>query len=293
MWNIFRDIVLAIIVVGAVAFFVGYQAYDERDVEVGSFSRTVREYLYNAEDKADPRVILAPDMEPWDIAASETAGNTIGLNGTGYQFSSDWFTRKSPAWEAALQEYVGKPNVQYLEVGVYEGRAAAWMFENVLTHPTSHITGIDIFIGELSQGSFVYLPESRKLYEDNMRVAGGEGRMTTIVDFSQTALRKLPLNYYDIIYIDGGHSGASVLEDAILAFRLLKVGGVMIFDDYRWFRTAPRTNRPGYAIDLFDEFFGEYFEMVHNQSQYILVKTGQDIISDGLDMSMASEDATL
>ena len=39
---------------------------------------------------------------------------------------------------------------------------------------------------------------------------------------------------FDLIYIDGSHTAADVLTDAVLAFQLLRVGGVMIFDDYLW-----------------------------------------------------------
>lgn len=227
--------------------------------------------------------LLAPDL-----LVVEPDTFTQGLNNSGCKFTSDWFTSKSPAWAEALKDYAGKPDVKYLEVGVYEGRAVAWMFENILTHPTSHVTGIDIFIGELSQGSFVFQPESQAIYEHNVKIAGGEGRNTTYAEFSQNILRDLPRNSYDIIYIDGGHAGAVVLEDAILGFRLLKVGGVMIFDDYRWFKTAPRLNRPGYAINIFEEFFGDQFEVIHNQKQFIIVKTGEDKAAEGLDMKLVS-----
>jgi len=64
--------------------------------------------------------------------------------------------------------------------------------------------------------------------------------------------------------------------------RLLKIGGVLIFDDYRWFKTAPRVKRPGYAIDVFHEFFGGQFEMIHNQSQFILRKTEPDLADEGI-----------
>lgn len=227
-------------------------------------------------DQQEQKLILAADLE--DMGDDYNRG----LTREGYNFTSDWFSRKSPAWALALEEFTGKPDIQYLEVGVYEGRAVAWALENILTHPTSHVTGIDIFIGELAQGRFDFVPESLELYESNAIAAGGEGRLTTYADFSQNILRKLPLNYYDIIYIDGGHSGKSVIEDAILAFRLLKVGGVMIFDDYRWFLTAPRLERPGYAIQVFEEFYGDQFELLHKQDQYILRKTSGDMADGGL-----------
>jgi predicted O-methyltransferase YrrM len=40
--------------------------------------------------------------------------------------------------------------------------------------------------------------------------------------------------WYDFAYIDGSHNSDDVLLDAISAFQALKLGGVMIFDDYAW-----------------------------------------------------------
>jgi len=37
---------------------------------------------------------------------------------------------------------------------------------------------------------------------------------------------------YDIVYIDGSHVANDVLQDAVLVWQLVKVGGFMIFDDY-------------------------------------------------------------
>lgn len=42
-------------------------------------------------------------------------------------------------------------------------------------------------------------------------------------------------NKFDFIYVDGLHLSQDVLYDALLSFDLLKVGGILIFDDYLWF----------------------------------------------------------
>lgn len=39
-------------------------------------------------------------------------------------------------------------------------------------------------------------------------------------------------NYFDFIYVDGSHRAPDVLCDAVLGFKLPKVGGFMAFDDY-------------------------------------------------------------
>lgn len=48
----------------------------------------------------------------------------------------------------------------------------------------------------------------------------------------------------DFIYVDGSHQAADVLCDAVLAFRLLRVGGVLAFDDYLWAEDLPQGRDP-------------------------------------------------
>ena len=55
-----------------------------------------------------------------------------------YRFhGGDWFSQHLPVWENALADYGKKPGIQYLEVGVFEGRSAIWMIDNILTHSSS------------------------------------------------------------------------------------------------------------------------------------------------------------
>jgi predicted O-methyltransferase YrrM len=269
MGNLLKNLIVlaAIIVLIAAGVFVwGYQNYDETAAD--GWSKTVRESLYSDINQNEPRRTLAPDLDP-EIPSADPSFS-YGLKGD-YQFTTDWFSKKSPAWSVVLKDLVGKPNLRYLEVGVYEGRSVVWMLENVLTHPTSTVTGLDIFWAYDAK-EYEYSPELQKLYEDNVIAAGGEGRFTTIVGLSQETLREQPLGYYDVIYIDGAHNGPEVLEDAILAWRLLKMGGVLIFDDYRWWPIASRISTPRYAIDIFAEALADNFDYVHSEGQAIFIR---------------------
>jgi len=51
---------------------------------------------------------------------------------------------------------------------------------------------------------------------------------------SKEFLRSIEEPTFDFIYIDGDHTAEGVLQDAVLAWRLLKAGGIMAFDDYLW-----------------------------------------------------------
>lgn len=178
-----------------------------------------------------------------------------------YKFSQDWFTNRIPVWEKILLQLKGKPNLQYLEIGVYEGYSLIWMLENILTHPTSKATGIDTFPGQLQER-----------FMDNLRIGGFSNKVTVIQGQSQIKLRHLPLNAYDIIYIDGSHLAMNVLTDAVLSWQLLKNEGIIIFDDYYWKPDRPVQLRPQAAIDSFLVCFGGYLEVIHRGPQIFLKK---------------------
>jgi predicted O-methyltransferase YrrM len=153
--------------------------------------------------------------------------------------------------------------LNYLEVGVFEGRSVLWMIENVLTHPDSRLTGVDIFQGKL-----------RDRYLANLELSGFAERATTIQGHSQQELRKLAVSSFDIVYIDGSHTADDVLADAVLSWQLLKPNGLLIFDDYDWSGypgpKEPRTPdelRPQAAVDSFITAHRNTIEIVHRGYQ--------------------------
>lgn len=184
-----------------------------------------------------------------------------------YRFEEDWFTHNIPFWDALLASYAGRPGVRYLEIGLWEGRSFLWMLDRILTHPSARATGIDIAISATLQA--------------NLERSGAADRVTLIEGASQTELRKLPPASQDIVYIDGSHTAADVLEDMVLAWRLLESGGLMILDDYRWkgFKdpsrpALPDELLPGLAIDAFVSANRNDVEVVLKGYQMVLRKRG-------------------
>ncbi len=80
----------------------------------------------------------------------------------------------------------------------------------------------------------------------------------------------LPRSYFDIIYVDGSHRAADVLLDAALSWRLLKQGGLMIFDDYLWRPDKPAAQRPQVAIDLFLAMQASRLRVIHHSYQVVV-----------------------
>lgn len=120
-----------------------------------------------------------------------------------------------------LAPYKGRTGLRYLEIGLGEGETTVWMLENILTHPSARMTGIDIFPGDL-----------KERFVSNLRISGYAHKVKIMTGESQAVLKRLPAEYFDIIYIDVSHSAADVLADAVLSWPLLKKGGLLIFDDY-------------------------------------------------------------
>jgi hypothetical protein len=173
-----------------------------------------------------------------------------------YVFTEDWFTTRGrvPLWKKTLTHLKGKPNVNYLEIGVFEGRSLIWMLENILTHPSSRATVIDTFDGAYY-----------KNFLENFKVGAFAKKVEVIKGYSQVELRELLLESFDVIYIDGSHYPESVLIDAVLSFGLLKVGGIMIFDDYKMDNTE-------IAIDAFTGVFQQHIEVLHKGWQLVIRK---------------------
>jgi predicted O-methyltransferase YrrM len=184
-----------------------------------------------------------------------------------YRFTTDWYSRNIPVWSTTLGPLRGRPGLRYLEVGVYEGRSLLWVLENVLTDPTSRLTGLDL--------------EMPVALRSNIEMSGQAGKITTIEGPSQTELRKLPVSSFDIIYIDGSHVSADVLADAVQCFELLKDGGLMIFDDYAWVggwvtrkgELLPDQLRPRMAIDAFIASYHYELKVVRSGYQMIVRKS--------------------
>jgi len=213
-------------------------------------------------------LLAAPLLVAWVAGPIRAQQADSAQNPRGYRFTIDWFTHAIPSWEEALGPLAGKPDLRYLEIGIYEGRSLLWMLDNVLTHPGARATGIDPFLDK----------KSELLFRANLEKSGHAGKVTVIVGFSQTELRKLPLDSFDVVYIDGSHTADDVLADATLSFDLLRVGGLMIFDDYRWTGTQrgrtplPPELRPQVAINAFVTAYRNRVEVVYRGYQLMLRK---------------------
>jgi predicted O-methyltransferase YrrM len=181
---------------------------------------------------------------------------------SGYSYTSDYISKNLDNWTRLLGEFRGQPGVQMLEIGSYEGRWAVWFLENILTHPTAGIVCIDFF---------TRLSLSMR-FDHNIDLSGAGSKVTKLKGHSDAILTTLPLNHFDIIYVDGSHEAAPVLMDAMLCWYRLKPGGVMIFDDYLWDQEEAPSDRPQMAIDLFLKGFEGSYDLLLKDYQVAIRK---------------------
>jgi hypothetical protein len=78
---------------------------------------------------------------------------------------------------------------------------------------------------------------------------------------------------FDFIYIDGSHHCDDVMMDAIKSFERLKVGGLMIFDDYLWRYYKEDRHNPAFAVNAFLRMKEGAFKIVYSGYQLTLQKT--------------------
>lgn len=159
------------------------------------------------------------------------------------QFSDDWVTRWHDKWTKLTAEFAGRP-VRFLEIGSHEGRSACWWLDNVLTHPGASLVCVD---------PWTVLPQREALFDRN--TADRADQVTKIKATSAVALPGMARRSIDLAYIDGSHEAADVMLDALLVLPLMKIGGVMLFDDYEWVDTH-RHVMPKVAIDALEAMSG-------------------------------------
>jgi predicted O-methyltransferase YrrM len=192
-------------------------------------------------------------------------------------FTTDWFSMRIPLWTAILKPLLsGKPSVQGLELGTYEGRSAHWTLAHLLNGAGSHLTCIDSF-KQLDPQS---VRKGRKTQDSikrallaNMRPYGSKFSLHE-ADITNE-LRKMaggavkPM--LDFVYIDSDGSARDYLEQAVLVWPLLKPRGLLVFDDYTNSKEHDYSC-PRKGIDAFLDNYAHELKVLHSGWQVILQK---------------------
>ena len=207
-----------------------------------------------------------------------------------FKFTNAWFDGAAKdQWEKLIPQI--KPK-KILEIGSYEGASACYLIQKLAQENPIEIHCIDAWNIEMGDdtdykhyGSNVDMSAVESSFRQNTKLA--IEKVSKKVDlvvhkgFSDDQLSKLlsngKRNYFDFIYVDGSHLGPDVLCDAVLSFRLLKINGVMAFDDYLWPSANKSLTRiPKLAIDSFINLYSEKINIFNAPLYQIYIKKISD-----------------
>jgi predicted O-methyltransferase YrrM len=179
----------------------------------------------------------------------------------------DWWTCNMQRWQAQFPFLSlppqGRPPLRMLEVGSFEGRSAEWFLGHLLAHPGSHLTCIDTFTDSAVEA------------RARASLAPFGNKVIVVQGSSWEVLRRFPREeLFDVVYVDGDQHAASVLEDALLVFPLLKTGGRLVFNNYGALPKEAAPNCvPMAALDAFLAVFRDRVTVDGTVSQLFLTKT--------------------
>lgn len=172
-------------------------------------------------------------------------------------YADDFFARH-------LSHLAGKPDLRFLQIGAFTGDASVWLLDNVLTGPGARLIDVDTWQGsdEPEHEPFDWADVERT-HAAKVGFRGEKFHGTS----EQFFVRRH--GAFDFIYIDGDHTAAGVLSDAVHAFEALKPGGLLAFDDYQWkpYPDAPAHLAPGMAIDTFTACYQDRLDILESGLQ--------------------------
>jgi predicted O-methyltransferase YrrM len=187
-----------------------------------------------------------------------------------YEFSNDWFDVARKIWDDIIPRV--KP-ARVLEIGSFEGASTCYLIEKIGATRPFELYCVDTWEGGEAHG-YKDLASVEKRFDRNVGLAISKAAhpiaLHKVKSFSDGALASLlaegKRGYFDFIYVDGSHRAPDVLCDAVLSFRLLRVGGVIAFDDYLWEdetrKEVDPIGTPKIAIDAFTNIYGRKLRII-------------------------------
>mgnify|MGYP006283685611 CR=1 FL=1 len=160
----------------------------------------------------------------------------------------DWSTIHHKHWQTIIDENINvKEKLTAIEVGCFEGRSTLWFADTLLQHKDSSLHCIDSWEGgeEVVRANLGFdMDRVAANFIHNIQQHPRSDQISVWKTKSQKGLIdvcSLCYNEVDFIYLDGSHTQKDTLIDLVLALSLLKVGGIIIVDDYR---NGMSTNNP-------------------------------------------------
>lgn len=169
-------------------------------------------------------------------------------------FTRDWSASREH-WPALLAPLMLLQSPRVLEIGCFEGQATCWFLDNLRDAAIDVIDPFDVTDDQFDRF-----------------IENTGGLVAAFPMRSQDFRLRNPVEY-ELVYVDGDHSPSGVLHDAVLAFKAVKPGGMILFDDYDW-PNAPSGADVRLGVDSFVACYEPHLTL-HGPTgvdQYVMVK---------------------
>lgn len=178
-----------------------------------------------------------------------------------------------PNWLKWTGHLKGQKDIVGIELGTFQGDSAQWFLDNIFTDPTAIYHCVDTFEGSVEHHiAGIDCRSNLDITREKLKDAIAEKRCFINIGYSADQLVDIRCLGFsaDFVYVDAAHDALNVLRDAVLSFELLKVGGVMVFDDYLWHVMPRDVDCPKMAIDAFVSCYADQIEVLGKGSQLAL-----------------------
>ena len=147
------------------------------------------------------------------------------------RFTCDWTGPLAASLDALFPD--GRATLRCLEIGSFDGLGSLKIAERLCRHADAKLFCVDPW-------QDVYLPGQKTEYDQHfvgqfVRFLVNTERESKIVPLRGTLLDfsdQLSEEPLDFVYCDADHTETAVYADAMLAWTLLRPGGIILFDDH-------------------------------------------------------------
>jgi predicted O-methyltransferase YrrM len=204
-----------------------------------------------------------------------------------YQYTTNWFESVAKTnWDQLVPQI--KPS-KILEVGSFEGASTVYCITENNWTDALNVVCVDTWEGGIehkNRGIDTNAVEQRfdQNIETAIRQSGNNAKVRKMKGRSDRKLAELIADghagTFDLVYVDGSHQAPDVLLDALLGFKLCKVGGFIFFDDYLWSEHLETgidpIRSPKIAIDNFTNTFCRHIKIVSAPLYQLYVQKTSD-----------------
>ena len=176
-------------------------------------------------------------------------------------------------WDKNLLYMKGNP-IKILEIGIGKGETMEKFTQIFLeSNKKAEYYGIHTFKKDLDSDQSI--TDIKKIVNSKKEHSLVSNKIYIMDEDTDTLLQKYISDniVFDIIYINSSYFAKDILLDAVLSLKLLKIDGIMLFNNYLWEKLEPIMYSPKPAIDAILSIYKNEIAILFMGYQVIIKKT--------------------